>query len=186
MAKRQPALSKGERFEQLEKKVSSLEAAVRMSQMLLQQLGGSIQPLSRDFGELANRQLELQYRTLAGHHLSGLDLDTLNQKSLELRIKDFEEASAKEDAEKGYLPVDETTATSIVILTSVAAEADKSILRSKLAIAEVGFPELKANLIGKKVGDKVDADISGVKHTIEILAIRSTPEKLEVSIPEAK
>lgn len=180
-------MTKGERQEALEKRVASLEMAVRVSQMLLQQMGGSLQPLSRDLGELANRQRDLQYKVLAFQALTNLDAEAVNAKAEELNLKDFEEASAKEDAEKGYTSAEVIAEDSIVILSSVAEKAEKSILRSKLMVEEIGFPQLKADLLGKKRGDKISADVSGVQHEITILDIKTAPAKLEVvSSEEAK
>lgn len=175
-------LTRGDRFDALERQVKDMEMAVRVSQMLLQQISNSIQPLSRDVGELANRQREVQYKVLAVQNLLSLEADKINEKAGDLQLKDFEEASAKEDLEKGYLEASLVAEDSVVILTSTAAAApEKSILRSKLLISEIGFPQLKADLVGKKVGDKVSADIGGVKHEITLLAIRATPAKLEVT-----
>ena len=173
-------VTKMDRIEALEKQVKNMEVALRVSQMLIQQMGGSLQPLSRDLGELANRQRELQYKSLAMQKLLELDAAKINVKAEELQLLDFEEASAKEDAEKGLSEAEVIAEDSVVVLTSVSSQAEKSILRSKLMISEIGFPQLKADLLGKKVGDKVSADIGGIQHEITILAIKSLPAKLEL------
>lgn len=169
--------SKGERFEALEKRVQNIEMASRVGQMLIQQIGNAVSPMARDVGELAGRQRELQYRLLAVQELLNLNIDQINTRSEELQVKDFEETSAKEDTEKGYDTVDTVTEDSVVIFTSKTPEeaVDKGILRSKLLVKEIGFPSLREDLIGKKVGDTLLTDVNGTKHSITILGVRYAP-----------
>jgi hypothetical protein len=144
--------------------------------MLIQQIGNSVSPMAKDVGELAGRQRELQYQLLAVRDLLGLKLEDVNARAEVLQVKDFNDASDKEDLEKNYTVGDEVTETSIVILTSkVDPDKGGGILRSKLVIADIGFPELRKDLLTKKVGDEVVADINGTKHTITVLGIRNVP-----------
>ena len=166
--------TKLQRHQELEKRVANLEMANRVSQMLLQQIGGSVSPMARDVGELAGRQRELQYRVLAVQELLALNADDIVKRSEALQVKDFEETSAKEDAEKGYTVADVVTEDSVVILTS-KVDGEGGILRSKLVLKEIGFPQLRADLTGKKVGDVVEADINGTKHQITVLGVRTVP-----------
>jgi hypothetical protein len=171
-------MTKGERQAQLEKRVANLEMANRVSQMLIQQIGNSVSPMARDVGELASRQRELQYRALAIQELLKLNADEITKRSEELQVKDFQEASDKEDQEKNYTVADTVTDDGVVIVTSkVADKPEGGILRSKLIVNEIGFPQLRADLVGKKVGDTVQADINGVKHEITVLGARSVPAK---------
>lgn len=172
--------TKLQRQQELEKRVSNIEMASRVTQMLIQQIGGSVSPMARDVGELATRQRELQYRTLAVQELLGLKLEDIAKRAEELQIKDFEETSAKEDAEKGYTVADVVGDNSVVILTSkVDGKEEGGILRSKLVVEEIGFPQLRADLTGKKVGDIVEADINGTKHQITVLGVRTVPAPLQ-------
>jgi hypothetical protein len=168
-------MTKGERQAALEKRVSNLEMANRVAQMLLQQIGGSVSPMARDVGELATRQREMQYRFLAIQELLTLNTDEIAKRSEALQVKDFEETSAKEDAEKGYTVADVVGEDSVVILTTKVEGGEGGILRSKLVVKEIGFPQLRADLTGKKVGDVVEADINGTKHSITVLGVRSVP-----------
>lgn len=170
-------MSKGERFEALEKRVQNMEMAARVSQMLIQQIGNNFSPMARDVGELAGRQREMQYRLLAVQELLNLNLDAINTRSEQLQVKDFEETSEKEDKEKGYDTVDVVTEDAVVIFTSKTPDeaVDKGILRSKLLVKEIGFPALREDLVGKKVGDVIDTDVNGVKHSITILGVRKAP-----------
>jgi hypothetical protein len=174
---REKNMSKGERFQALEKRVANIEMAARVTQMLVQQIGNNFSPMAKDVGQLATQQREMQYRLLAIQELLSLNIDTINARSMELQVKDFEETSAKEDKEKGYDTADVVSEDSIVIFTSKtpAEPSDKGILRSKLSVKEIGFPALRADLIGKKAGDVVTADINGVQHEITVLGVRKAP-----------
>ena len=171
-------LSKGQRFELLEKKVQQLEMTTRVNQMMLQQVGNTMGPMQGDLSEFIGRQRELQYRVLAVQELANLETDAIEAKSLELQVRDFEETSAKEDEEKNYTPTDVVAEDTAIIVTTTTPdeEQDRGILRSKLLYSDISLPELAESLLGSKVGDTVDADINGVKHKVEVLGIRKVPE----------
>jgi len=178
MTKGRQQLSKGQRFEAMEKTVKQLQMSVQINQMLLKQVGNTVSPMQDDLGEFISRQRELQYRVLAVQELSNLDIDIIDAKSRELQIKDFEETSDKEDVEKGYIAADVIAEDSIITLTSTTPEEDgddRGILRSKMIYEDFQLPELKEALLGAKVGDLVDADVNGVKHKIEVLKIGTVP-----------
>ena len=177
-------MSKGERFELTEKKVQNLEMSQRVAQMLIQQIGNSVSPMARDVGELAGRQRELQYRLLAVQELLGLKLEDINARAETLQVKDFNETSDKEDAEKGYTVAEVVTEDSIVILTSKTDDGTGGILRSKLVVKDIGFPDLRADLLGKKVSDTLTADVNGVTHNLTILGIRNVPAPSVQLVPE--
>ena len=170
-------LTKGQRFELLEKKVQQLEMTTRVNQMMLQQIGNTVSPMQNDLGEFISRQRELQYRALAIQELLNLKVEDIEAKSLELQVKDFQESSDKEDATNNYTPTDVVAEDSVVIVTTTTpdAEKDQGILRSKLAMSDVNLPDLQASLLGSKVGDAFETDINGVKHRVEVLGIRKVP-----------
>lgn len=175
-------MSAAQRQQTVEKKVEQLEMATRLSQMLTQQIGNSTNQLGRDLSELATRQRDNQYQFLALRELLDVNVDDLNKRAEELQIKDFEEASDKEDLERSYTTTDVVADDSVVIITSkVEDDAEKGILRSKLVVSELGFPQLVEDLTGKKVGDVVEADINGTTHKITLLGIRQKPEQEEVA-----
>jgi hypothetical protein len=167
-------LTKGERFEQMEKRVKNLEMGVRVMQMVTQQLGNSVNPIQKDLAELASRQRDLQYRILAMQELSGVTIDAINARAEELQVKDFNGSSDKEDVEKGYTVADVVTDESLVILTTTAPD-NKGFLRSKLLVKEIGFPKMREDLVGKTVGDTFTADINGVNHEVTVLGVRTVP-----------
>jgi len=172
----------------VEQKVEQLEMAGRISQMLLQQVGNSSNQMGKDLSEIANRQRDLQYRTIALQQLLDLKLEDVDARAEELQIKDFSEASDKEDIDKEYTVADTVAEDSCVIITSKVDDGD-GILRSKLILSDLAFPQFKDDLLGMKVGDVVDADINGVTHHVEVLGIRTvpaTPEpEPEVTVAEA-
>jgi hypothetical protein len=176
--------TKGQRFQETESGVKQLQMATRVSQMLIQQMGNSVTSMGKDVNELTARQRDLQYRVLAIQELLNLNADEVTAKAETLQVRDFEEAAAKEDAVTGAYDVDSVTEDSIVVLTS-KVEAGGGILRTRLNVAEIGFPQLKQDLLTKKVGDTFDADVNGTKHSITLLGIKKLPVKAEdVGQPE--
>jgi sporulation protein YlmC with PRC-barrel domain len=178
--------SKGERFEALEQQVEQLAQAVRISQMLIQQFMQSNRSMQSDLGRTVGVMNDLQYRLLAYQEVSGVDIEALKAKADELRLKDYNEASDKEDAEKGLIPADtvESVNDYVVISSTTPGEAqDKGIFRSKFRISESGIAELMTGLIGKKVGETLEVKLADLNHIVEVLAIRKDPAPLAV-VPE--
>ena len=176
--------TKGQRFQETENGVQQLQMATRVNQMLVQQIGNSVTSLSKEIGELSGRQRDAQYRVLALQALLGLSLEEIDKKAEEMQVRDFGEASAKEDAAEGCTDVDFVEENSVIVLTSKVGTTG-GILRTRLKVAELGFPQLRDDLLGKKVGDTIEADISGTKHTITVLAIKNAPKKVDdVGQPE--
>jgi len=168
--------SKGQRALETEKTVQQLQMATRVSQMLLQQVGNSVQTINGDLNNLVGRQRDLQYRTLAIQSLLNLDIDAINRKSEELQIKDFEEAALKEDVTEGCTTTDVVEEDSVVVLTTTVNE-DKGILRTRLKVADIGFPQLKQDLLGKKKNDVLTTEINGENHVITVLDVKKMPKK---------
>jgi hypothetical protein len=176
--------TKSQRAMETEQGVKQLQMATRVSQMLIQQMGQSVQSMGRDMNEITVRQRELQYKVLAIQELMNIDADAVTRRAEALQIKDFEETSAKEDVAQECTDADEVTEDSVIVLTS-KVEAGGGILRTRLKVAELGFPQLKQDLLGKKVGDTIEADINGTKHSITLLGIKKLPVKVEdVGQPE--
>ena len=175
------SLSRGQKFEILETKVKNLESSIRIMQMMQQQMGQSLMPMQQDVSGMAAQLQTASYTNLALQELLGIDtkkLDTVYQK---LRLSDYNEISDKEDVDNSY-SVLETVGSDqdIVVLTSFTPDEDKDqgIFRTKMVVADLG-PELTTILIGKKVGDKFDFDLKGMKHVFELIAIRSVPAPVE-------
>ena len=173
--------SKGQRALETESGLKQLQMATRVSQMLVQQMGQSVQAMSKDMNELTARQRELQYKVLAIQELTGVNVDAVTALAESLQIKDFAEASAKEDAAAGAVDAELVEEDSVVILTSSVNQGG-GILRTRLNVAEIGFPQLKQDLLGKRVGDTFPAEVNGVSHSISILGIKKLPQKLELDM----
>jgi len=169
--------SKGKIVQDLDKRVQSLEMSLQVSQMLVRQLMENMQPMKTDLNELALRQRDLQYRALAFQELTSLDSAKVQELSVNLQIKDFDETSDKEDAELKYTSVDVVSEDSAVIFTSTTPkeESDKGILRSKMLLSDIQFPDLRDALLGAKPGEFIDHVINGVSHKIEIIGVRKAP-----------
>ncbi len=187
LGKRQK-LSKGQRFESVEQQVEQLTQAVRISQMLIQQFMQSSRAMQTDLGRVVGMVNDLQYRLLAQQTLSGVDIEALKTEADRLRLKDYQEASVKEDEEKGLVLVDtvETVNDFVMITSTTPLETpDQGIFRSKFRLSESGNGDLMTNLIGKKAGDKVIILLGEVQHNVEVLEVRRDPTPLALA-PDAE
>lgn len=186
--KQRKAPTKSEMAQQLQKqgtdlnsRVQQMEMATRVSQMMLQQVGNSISQIAADVRELANRQRDIQYRLLALQELSTVSTEDVNALAEKKQVADFDEASEKENEEKGYTKGDVLNEDSVVIFTTKAADADRSILRSKLALSDIALPDFRETLLGKKEGDEFDAKLQGQDHKVTVLSVLQKPVQEEVS-----
>ena len=167
--------SRKERIEQLEVEIKNLAAAQRLSQMMLQRMMENTQNISYDLGKAFNMISELQYKLLATEKVGAFDPKAIASAANDIRLSDFNEASAKEDITKNYTIPETVNEDSVVIITTTAENPDKSIFRSKIALKEANVPDLTKGLLGREVGAKVSLDLAGVKHTVELLGIRQPP-----------
>jgi len=178
MAKGQK-LTKGEKFDALTQRVEQLEMSTRFSQMMLQQIGNTVQPIQKDISEIASRQRDLQYRLLAYQELTNISREDVDTKTKELQLVDFVDLNKKDDEEQGYLASESGIVedNSVIVITSETPESniDAGILRSKMVLSEVNNPELREALLGKKLGETTEFDLSGVKHVATILDIKIAP-----------
>ena len=116
--------------------------------------------------------LSPRYKVLALQEASGIDLVKLNEIANTKRLKDFNDASDREDTESGFTVGDTVETNSTVILTSKTADVDRGIFRSRIELAKCGVPDLIQGLMGQGVGTKVNAKLNGIDHEVELLAIR--------------
>jgi hypothetical protein len=173
--RQKPQKNRKERLGNLEKRIEGLEMASRISQMMTQQLMQSLRHMQEDLGRALGLLNEMQYKTLAIQEACDLDVAELNEIANGKRLKDFNEASDKEDAANGFTVGDKVESTSTVILTSKTTEVDRGIFRSRLKLVDCGVPELIKGLTGQSVGAKVNVKLNGVDHEVELLAIRNPP-----------
>lgn len=173
------------RLNELEVLVKNSQMALQMSQMMVKHLTNQLSALQTDVTGVMGMSNDFQYRTLAMLELGNFDKDAVNTKAEEFKLADFNKASDKEDASKGY-QVDTAgviNEDSIVIISSSTPDLadDAGIFRSKFSMTECNTPALREKLLGAKVGDAIEVDIQGVKHVIDILSLRLKPEVKESS-----
>lgn len=171
--KQQPQLSTKDKFRHFETELKNSQMASRISQMMVQQLIQNGKSMGEDVSKLFQLASELQYKFLALQEVMGVDVAALNAVTTRLRLKDFEEASTKEDLEKGFTAIDTVEDSSTVILTSTTAGgADQGIFRSRVKLTDTGSPELIQGLMGKTVGTKCTVKLNNVDHEVELLGVR--------------
>jgi hypothetical protein len=183
--KQQPQSSRKEKIREMEAELKNVQMSVRISQMMVQQLLQNNKNMSEDLTRALGLINELQYKTLAIQQGASLDKATLNSIAADLRLKDFEEASNKEDAEKNYTVDQTVNEDSVVIITSTTEEADRGIFRSKIKLAECGVKELVEAFMGREVGARAICMLNGVEHTVELLGIRQPPKEEPLIAVEA-
>lgn len=174
--RQQPQDSRKERLRSLETELKNMQMAMRISQMMLQQSMQNMQGMKQDLGAAMGLINELQYKILGVQRLTGLDSAQLAAIADELRLKDFNEASDKEDAEQGFTVGTVVNQDSTVILTSKTEGSDKGIFRSKIKLSECGVPDLIKAFEGREVGAKALVQLNGAEHEVELLAIRQPPK----------
>lgn len=182
---RQPAeANKKQQIRNVEKELSNVQMANRISQMMTQQLLNNVKTMSDDLGSALNQLYELQYKYTALQKHLNLPVEALNEIANQQRLVDFNEASAKQDVKDSLLVAEEVGADSTVTITTVAKDetgADRGIFRSRLKLADCGVPELITALTGKKAGDKVTVTLNQLSHEVELLSIRNPTPAVEVA-----
>lgn len=177
--------SKKDAIGALQTEVQNLSMATQLSQMMIKQMMQNTQKLSQDLGSALGQLLELQYKFNAVRKHLNLDSAALDAIANEQRLVDFNDAAAKADVSENLEVGAVVSENSTVVLTSTAVDqsgTDVGIFRSRIKVSESGVPALNQELLGKKVGDKVNVTLNGNNHEIEILSIRD--EKLTTTSPE--
>jgi len=173
-------VSRKERLRSMEAELKNLQMSSRISQMLLKQMMDSTQNMQQDLGRALGLINEMQYKVLAVQQVAGLDVNKLNDIANGLRLKDFDDASAREDAEGNFSVGDVVEEDSTVIITSKTENVDKGIFRSRIKLSECGVKDLIDGFMGRPVGAKILTKLNGDEHEIELLAIRNPPPVAEV------
>ena len=186
MSKGRREPTKGEKFEQLQKtskelssNTQNLAMALRINQLLMQQMQRTIEVLQEDVRNQQAMLMDYQYRFRALLGLNQTVPEVLQEAADKMRVEDFNAECARQDEKETAEIVSKVeTNNDVVILTSrtPGTVPDAGILRSRIKIAEMGQPELEKDILGKAVGDKVVAKLNGVDHEIEILGVRRLPK----------
>jgi uncharacterized protein YhaN len=177
-----PQLSKNESVQLLNNELQNMQMASKVMQMMLKQLMENFKNLSNDFNSVANQLYELQYNFSAVKKHLNLDENTLTQIANVQRLKDFDEASQKEDELEHLVPAPFVEEDSTISIRSTAIDVngiDKGIFRSRIKLSESGVPALITALKNRVVGDKVTVQLNGLDHEIELLSIREPKEATE-------
>jgi len=181
--KQNKAPSTKDRIRELEVAMQNTQMAMQMSQMMVKHLTDQFQTFQNDLGSTMGMLNDFQYRTLAMLELGNFKSEDIDAKAEEFKLNDFNKASDKEDEAKGYINDDNGIVgeDSIVLLTSSTPdlEEDQGIFRSKFPMSECLTPDLRELLLGSKLGDSVESDLSGVNHKITVLGIRKVEIKEE-------
>lgn len=171
--RQQPQSSRKDKFREMETELKNMAMSVRINQMMTERLIQNIKSMQEDIGGAFNIVNELQYKVLAVQKALNLDVTQLNALANEQRLKDFSEASDKEDAAGGFTVGDLVKEDSTVIWTSTTTDgSDKGVFRSRIKLAECGVPELINAFMGREVGAKALVKFNGVEHEVELLGIR--------------
>jgi hypothetical protein len=171
-----PQPNRKEKLHVIAKELENLSMAGRISQMMTQQIMQNMKTMGEDLSRAMNLISELQYKILAIQKVAGLDVEKMNEVANAQRLVDFNEASDKEDKERGFTEGDIVNEQSVVILTSTTEEKDRGIFRSRLKLAECGVPDLINAFMGRGVGAKAIVSLNGLDHEVELLAVRQPPQ----------
>lgn len=170
--------TKADRFQNVEKQVEALTMATRIGQMMAQRTLQQMEGLAANTATNTGMLNDFQYRLLALQQMLGVDVVKLQAIADEMKLADFDRESVRKDFEGHFEVVEsvETDADTIILTSSTPEEKeDRGILRSRMKIADMNQPDFAAQLVGKKVGDKVEAQLGGTKHVVTILGIRRQP-----------
>jgi hypothetical protein len=175
-----------DKLRELHVTLQNMQQMFNIQKMITQQFAQNLSKIDRDVNNAMGVINDLQYRTLAMLEVfaeaTGKSADDIEAAAEKLKLKDYNEASDKEDAEKGYEPDSIVKEDSVVILTSSCeSDPNKSIFRTKFKLDEETLnDELKGKLLGLKVGEKVNAKLPDEsEHEIEVVGIRKQPVQPE-------
>lgn len=164
-----------QRIATMDKELKNIQMAGRVSQMMLQQVMNNLQSMSKDLGKAFGTINELQYKIIAMQTVGNFDMDAMAKKAEELRLNDFVEASDAEDIKGNFTIGTVAKEDSTIVITSTTAGTDAGIFRSRIKLAECGVSALIQGFMGQAPGTKVNCQLNGVQHEVELLAIRNPP-----------
>ena len=168
-----------ERVMFLEKQVTNLEMALRVSQTLMQQLLQQFVPMRNDLQTNVGIVNDFQYRVLAIQKLLNIDPTQLSKESDAIKLVDWQASSDKADAQDGVVATSEIKdKTDIIIITSTTPDEteDKGIFRSRARLEELN-PEFQTTLLGKKVNETAELSLNGLRHVVTLLGVRVKKEE---------
>jgi hypothetical protein len=167
------------RIEALEKELTNVSMALRVNQALVKQLLEQLRPMQEDLTRFYGALNDNQYRLTAAVDLLSLDKKALSEKTDEFKLKDWQDASDKDDELRGLFTADLVESTEdIVVISSTTPdeEEDKGIFRSKTQLKDINNKEITEGFLNKSVGTTVETQINGSRHVVELLSIKRLPQ----------
>jgi hypothetical protein len=177
--------SKKEQIKNMDAELKNTQMAMRVMQTLVQNLLRSNKNLSDDLANTIGLVNELQYKILAIQSVGNLSTEALSVKADELKLKDFDDASSKKDAEDNLVDAETVTEDSTVVITSTTEGTDKGIFRSRFTMAECNIQDLRAALLSQRVGTKTKVKLNDQEHVVELLSVKqpaATQTETEVAV----
>lgn len=163
------------RIEALEKELTNVTMALRVNQALVKQLLEQIRPMQEDLTRFYGALNDNQYRLSALVDISNTDKKLLSEKTDEFKLKDWQEASDKDDESRGLETVQTVSSLEdIVIISSTTPdeEEDKGIFRSKTALKDISNNDITEGFLNKSVGATVETQINGSRHVVELIGVK--------------
>ena len=176
------------KVKELEVALQNMQMALQVSQMMIKHLTDQFKATQNDLSSTMGMLNDFQYRTLAMLEVGKFNTGEIESIAEKLKLKDFDNASDKDDALKGYVD-DEAglvTEDSVITITSRTPDLaeDQGIFRSKFPMSECLSPQLRQKLLGLKLNDTVTAELNGASHVITILSVKKALNKEEQSAQE--
>jgi len=167
-----PQGSKNDILRGMQVELQNNQMAIKMSQMLLKRMLEDNSNMGKDLGAALAQITEMQYKFAALVSTLKLDPEQVAETANVQRLADFDKAASEEDAREELLVADTVTSDSTITITSTT-EDGSGIFRSRIKLADAGVPALTKGLMGQPVGTKLDIDIAGKVHNVELLSIRN-------------
>jgi len=164
------------RIAELEREVSNLNMAVRVSQALLKQFMEQIRPMQDDLTRFYAILSDVQYKNIAiADLIPGFDKAELAKKADSLKLIDWEESSRKDDEANSLTHAYSVSSDdNIVIISSTTPDEpeDKGIFRSKTALKDIANQDIVTGLLGAEIGKIIETKINGSRHLVQLLVVR--------------
>lgn len=161
---------------ELEVALQNTQMALQVSQMMIKHLTDQFKATQNDLTSTMGMLNDFQYRTLAMLEVGNFDRDSVDSKAETLKLLDFDKASDKDDALKGYINDEDgvITGDSVVTITSHTPDLaeDQGIFRSKFHMSECLSPAIREKLIGLKLNETVRVNLNGADHDMTVLSIK--------------
>jgi hypothetical protein len=148
--------------------------ALRVNQLLLKKVMDQLQPMQSELKNNTGILNDFQYRILGLQKCLPVNTEELTAVVDSLKLKDWQEASDKDDELNGLVSADMVSSKeNVVILTSeiVGEEPGSGIFRSKIKLEEAG-QELTDVLLNKKPGESVEVKLNDKTHHVTLLGVR--------------